>query len=474
MKIDEHKLRNIISLAILGPAIEYENGVVPVYQPYQETGIDKLTNIPRNLVESGTLGIASQSAKGSEGQSSTKITEQTEILSSTEETGTLSYTKVVSSAGTEDDKQTSLSESSKSLESLSSSKELGGDDDVNNTRNNIDTVKSEEPSTSSNTEDTEDNWDISEWGLSNNFDGFDMPDEELNDILTEFFETLEENGDIGEDTDSADTQNSSASEEFGFSEIRSLLNSEDTENEGATAKSEGFEKQGDTMSISNSPISRTPHTSSIILSPLTPQISSCKEFIKAVKKFGNHSPNEVQAIRIGTDAVVKNYFDGSEYRWTFGREGKKLVEETIYLIGNKQMGSLRGLLAGMITPKMSNLEEIYIDGGILRIAGMNVKGLAGLQGQELVGAINSKKFCERLFGISENTYRLFGRLKVVALGDKVATVQDFKGNWRASRNKKTGEVELFNPSWVVEDKLYAKDNELYKFVRNYYKNFEEA
>lgn len=198
-------------------------------------------------------------------------------------------------------------------------------------------------------------------------------------------------------------------------------------------------------------------------SPIQKKIYTSQSFIKATNKFGEHSPNMVQAIRIGTDSVIKTYFTGEEFRYSFGREGRRLIEEVTYIINNKQMSSIKMILGSFLVLKLYNVEEIYIDNAILAIAGMDIRQLRSLSQEQLLNHVKSEKFNSRLFGRNVSVYDEFKRLKVLSLGERTITIAQHKGYWKARENE-DGVVELYNNNWVIEDKVYKKDNELFNMV----------
>lgn len=202
------------------------------------------------------------------------------------------------------------------------------------------------------------------------------------------------------------------------------------------------------------------------------EYTKTKAFENAIKRYGLHSPNEVKAIRIGTDGVIKTYFSGEEFRYSFGREGQRIIEELTYEIVSKNRDSIKGLLSCMLKNKMSNIEEIYIDKAILLIAGMKMQQLLQMDINDLIRAVDSAQFNSRLFGGDKALYCEFKRLGVLALGEKVITVKEYRGNWEviSSADEESGKA-IANRHWVVQDKTYLADNKLYKHVTEYNKRY---
>ena len=202
-----------------------------------------------------------------------------------------------------------------------------------------------------------------------------------------------------------------------------------------------------------------------------PEYYNSTEFQRAIKRYGAHSPNMVKAIIIGSDAVVKTYFTGEELRYSFGREGRRILTDTAYMVAARRLNSIKGLLSNMLDYKMYNIEEIYVDKAILTIGGMNLSQLDESNERALVANLLSEKFNQRLFGGDKILTEEFKRLKVISLGDRVLTVKQFKGYWELGEQLIDGSRELLNRHWVVEDKVYKADNDLYNFVTEYNRKY---
>lgn len=194
---------------------------------------------------------------------------------------------------------------------------------------------------------------------------------------------------------------------------------------------------------------------------------------KAVSKHGTQSPNFVRAIRIGTDAVIKTMFDGTEVRGSFGFEGSRKIDELTAQVKTKEREAVPRLLSCMLHPKMNNLEELYIDKQILIIAGMNVGALEEMNNAALVKAVKNSHFTLKLLGVEDELIRVFPRLATVVLGNRTITVNMFKGNWEVvGQNEETenkGQLRIANRHWMVEEKTYLKDEQLYRYVMEYNK-----
>ena len=191
------------------------------------------------------------------------------------------------------------------------------------------------------------------------------------------------------------------------------------------------------------------------------------EYIKTLAKYGQCSPNMVKAIQIGTDAIIKTYFDGKEERFTFGRDGQRVIENLAYDIANKHRKSIKGVFDAIIRFKTHNIEEIYIDKAFLIIAGMKVSIIDSVDMEDLLKSLKAPNFKCRFFGGDEkNIYDEFKRLGVIALGERRITLNDFIGYWEVKKCD-DGKSRYVNNHWVVQDSLYAKDNWLYKYVTDY-------
>lgn len=195
---------------------------------------------------------------------------------------------------------------------------------------------------------------------------------------------------------------------------------------------------------------------------------------KAVNKYGEYSPNCVRSIAIGTDAVVKTMFDGTDVRKTFGYDGARKLDELTAQVKTKKREAVPRLLSCLLHPKYNNLEELYIDKQVLIIAGMSVDALEEMTNDALIRAVTNTQFCRKLFGCEEELTKIFPRIATLALGQRTITANMFKGNWEVVGNTSGGQLRIANKHWVVEEKTYIKDEQLYRYVRKYMeKNFSE-
>lgn len=179
-----------------------------------------------------------------------------------------------------------------------------------------------------------------------------------------------------------------------------------------------------------------------------------------IKKYGAHSPNLVKTLAIGTDAAVKDLFVGNGVRCFFGKTECKLIEEVTSQVVCQERKAVSAILDCLQKYKFENLEGLFIDKQILYMAGISPKMLKSIPDENLVNAILSADFGQKLFGDRISLIERFPRIIAVGLGDRVFK---FKGNWEQLNGK------VVNRHWLVQEKLYVADEALYKYVMDYNK-----